>query len=104
MQVQIYTQSHIDGHERMEAFFKESIATTLKRFEDKVTRLEVHISDENNHKTADNDKRCVIEARVAGMAPIAVTNHSDTTEKAILGAIDKIKKSLEHAFDKLRTH
>ncbi len=104
MQIQINTNNHVDGHERMETYFREEITTALKRFEDKITRIEVHLGDENSHKSGTADKRCNIEARIAGMHPVAVTNHSDTLEKAIDGAIDKIKKLLDTTFDKMRTY
>lgn len=104
MQIQINTDNHVEGHERMEAYFREQIQKTLKRFEDKITRIELHIADENGHKQGEKDKRCTIEVRVAGLQPLAVTNHSDSNEKAISGAMDKIKTSLETAFDKMKSH
>lgn len=104
MLIEINTDNHIEGREKMERYFSNMLSETLKRFEDKVTRLEVHIGDENSDKEGDNDKRCMIEARVAGMKPVAVTNHSDTIEKAVAGASDKIKRVLETTFDKMRTY
>jgi hypothetical protein len=38
------------------------------------------------------------------MSPIAATNHSDTTEKAVAGAIDKMKHLLTTTFDKMKSH
>jgi ribosome-associated translation inhibitor RaiA len=102
MQIQINTHNHVEGHERMEAYFSETIANALKRFEDKITRIEVHINDENGEKFG--EKRCIIETRIAGMSPIAATNHSDTTEKAVAGAIDKMKHLLTTTFDKMKSH
>lgn len=104
MQIQFNTDNHIEGHERMEAYFSSSIEEALKKFEDKITRIEVHIGDENSAKEGGNDKRCLIEARIAGMKPVAVTNHADTVELAVNGAIDKIKRVLSTTFEKLRTY
>ncbi|RYJ41352.1 HPF/RaiA family ribosome-associated protein [Flavobacterium beibuense] len=104
MQIQINTNNHVEGHERMETYFREVITNSLKRFEDKVTRIEVHVGDENSHKSGDADKKCTIEARIAGMQPVAATNHANTLEKAIDGALDKIKKLLDTTFDKMKTH
>jgi hypothetical protein len=59
----------------------EELGTALARF--KVTRLEVHLADENSDKFGINDKRCLIEARPVNMQPVAVTNHADT-EKAFM--------------------
>lgn len=105
MQIQIRTDNHIEGSDRMENYFSEVLTTTLKRFEDKITSLEVHISDEKGtEKSGLDDKKCVIEARVNGLPPQAVTNHAPSVELAIKGAADKIKKVLEHTFDKIKSH
>ena len=104
MIVQINTDNNVEGHARLKSQIAEELATTLVRFEDKVTRLEVHLGDENSEKSGVNDKRCLIEARPINMQPVAVTNHADSTEKAFHGALDKIKKVLETTFEKKRTY
>jgi len=104
MQIQFNTDKTIEGHERMQVHFSEEISESFKRFEDKITRVEVHVGDENNEIDAVADKRCLIEVRLAGKNPIAVTNNADTIEKAISGATDKMKKLLNTTFEKLRTY
>lgn len=104
MQVQFNADKTIDGHERMQVYFSEVIAESFKRFEDKITRVEVHVGDENNDKFGVDDKRCMIEVRLSGKNPLAVTHHADTIEKAISGATDKMKKVLTTTFEKLKTH
>jgi ribosome-associated translation inhibitor RaiA len=104
MQIQFNTDKTIEGHERMQSHFTEEITESFKRFEDKITRVEVHVGDENNEKFGLDDKRCLIEVRLAGKNPVAVTNHADTIEKAISGATEKMKKLLNTTFEKLRTY
>lgn len=104
MQIQFNIDNSIEGHERTENYFAPILQESLKRYEDKITRLEVHLADENGEKSTPDDKRCLIEARVAGLKPIAVTNHGDTVEKAIKGATDKLKSALEHSLGKLQSH
>lgn len=104
MQIQFNTDSTIEGHERMQTHFRGVISESFKRFEDKITRVEIHVGDENNEKFGVDDKRCLIEVRLAGKNPLAVTNHDSTIEKAISGATDKMKKLLTSTFEKLRTH
>jgi ribosome-associated translation inhibitor RaiA len=104
MLVQINTDKNVEGHERLESYFSEELKKALSRFEDKVTRIEVHLGDENSEKSGVNDKRCLIEARPEKMQPVAVTNHADTIEKAFQGAMEKIKKVLETTFEKKKTH
>ena len=104
MIVQINTDNNVEGNARLKAYIAEEVGTALSRFEDKITRLEVHLGDENSDKSGVNDKRCLIEARPINMQPVAVTNHADTTEKAFQGALDKIKKVLDTAFEKQKAH
>jgi ribosome-associated translation inhibitor RaiA len=104
MKVQINTDSNIEGSVRLESYFASEIEKTLARFDDKVTRIEVHFGDENSTKNSFGDKRCLIEARPANMQPIAVTEHADSIEKAFNGALDKIKKVLKTTFDKQKSH
>ena len=104
MQIQFNTDNTIEGHERMQSHFTNEISESFKRFEDKITRVEVHVGDENNEKFGVDDKRCLIEVRLAGKNPIEVTNHANTIEKAISGSADKMKKLLTTTFEKLRTY
>jgi ribosome-associated translation inhibitor RaiA len=104
MQIQFNIDNSIEGHERTENYFAPILQDALKRYEDKITRLEVHLADENGEKSTPDDKRCLLEARVANLKPIAVTNHADTVEKAIKGATDKLKNALEHSFGKLQNY
>lgn len=104
MTIQINTDNNIENSARLKAYFAEELEKSLHRFEDKVTRIEVHFTDENGDKFGLNDKRCVIEARPENMQPIAVTEHSDTIEKAFSGALDKIKKVLTTTYEKKRTY
>ena len=46
----------------------------------------------------------MLEARIEGMHPIAVTDQAGTTEHAINGALDKLKASLDAIFGKLKTY
>lgn len=104
MTIQINTDNNVEGHARLGSYFSEELKKTLSRFEDKITRLEVHLGDENSEKSGGSDKRCLIEARPVNMQPVAVTNHADTIEKAFQGALDKIKKVLETTFEKQKTY
>jgi ribosome-associated translation inhibitor RaiA len=103
MQIQVNTDHHIDGHERMNQFVSTTIADSLKRFEAKLTRVEVHFHDENGKdKHGDDDIRCVIEARPRGLKPITVKDDAGSVDAALGGAIEKLERALEHAFGKLQ--
>ncbi len=104
MTIQINSDNHIKGSENLIERFKETITNSLKRFENQVTRVVVHLNDENGSKSGQKDKRCLLEARLEGMQPIAVTHHANTLDEALKGAIDKIKTSLETSIGKLRSY
>lgn len=104
MQIQINTDKNVEGNERLVSYFTSELQNELTRFDDKITRIEVHFGDENSNKTGKNDKRCLIEVRIAKMQPIAVTDYGDSIEKAFYHALNKIKKVLEGTFEKMKEH
>jgi len=62
----------------------------------------VHLSDENADKSGEHDKRCLMEARLEGRQPIAVTHRAATLDQAIDGAADKLTQMIESTLGRLR--
>lgn len=104
MTIQINTDNNLTVHETFEAELDSLLSEQLSRFSEHITRLEVHLSDENGSKNGLEDKRCMIEARLEGKQPIAVTDVADTYDNAVDGAIEKLKTSLETITGRLRAH
>ncbi len=104
MQIQFNTDKNVDGNEGLIASSRNIVTEELSRYSQQITRVEVHFSDEDGNKDGQNDKRCLVEARLAGMNPVAVTNQANTHEKALFGAIDKLKNSLEKITGRLKTY
>ena len=102
MTIQFNTDNNVSLSEELRTPLISMISEELTRFRDQITRIEVHLSDENSDKQGSNDKRCIIEARLAGMKPIAVINHANTHEQAVGGAVDKLKNSLDSILGRLR--
>lgn len=102
MHIQINTDVNIEGTEALAAHVKEVVKSHLNRFSDRITRIEVHLSDQNSDKSGQHDKRCMMEARVEGRHPTAVTHDAANLDAAVEGAADKLKRSLESTFDKLK--
>jgi ribosome-associated translation inhibitor RaiA len=92
MQILINTDHHIEGHEALAAWATSEVEKAMSRHTDHITRVEVHLGDENGNKTGLNDKRCVMEARLEGRQPLAVTEHAPTLYLAISGAADKLTR------------
>ncbi len=104
MTIQINTDKNLSVHEAFKAKLNGVLTEELSRFSEHITRLEVHLSDENGGKDGQNDKRCMIEARLEGRQPIAVTDEANDYELAVSGAIEKLKASLETIVGKLKHH
>lgn len=103
MIVQVNTDHNISGSQDLSSHVEDVVSDSLSHFGERITRVEVHLSDENSHKSSSDDKKCVLEARMAGMQPIAVTHQGETIEHALHGAADKLKKVLESAIGKLNS-
>jgi len=103
MQILLNTDRNIEGHEALATRVSEEVESALKRFSDRITRVEVHLSDENSDKKGGNDDmRCVMEARLEGRQPVAVTHHAATLDQAIDGAADKLASLIESTLGRLR--
>ena len=103
MQVQVHTDRHIQSDERLAEFIRDTLQAKLSRFADHLTRIEVHLGDENGQQKRDSsDKRCLLEARFEGLDPVAVTEHAANVSQAITGAADKMQRKLATVTGKLR--
>ncbi|AXK55719.1 HPF/RaiA family ribosome-associated protein [Pseudomonas protegens] len=102
MQIQVHSDNHIQSSLRLEEWVRSTVESTLERYEEDLTRVVVHLRDENGGKSGPDDMRCQLEARPKGHQPISVTHKADTLEQAIDGATIKLESALEHMFGKLR--
>ena len=104
MHIQINTDINIEGREKLAAYVKGVVESTLSRFREQITRVEVHLSDENGHKSGQDDKRCMMEVRIEGRQPTAVTHQAANLDQAINGAADKLQRSIESTLGRLHDH
>jgi len=102
MQIQVNTDDNIEGGQGLSAQVEAAVEKSLGRYRGQITRVAVHLADENSEKGGDADKRCMMEARLEGRPPTAVTNHAPTLELAIVGAADKLLKVIESTIGRLR--
>ena len=101
MQIQVNTDHNIDGVEALAAHVKTVVEGALARFAHQITRVEVHLSDEAGGKGGDESIRCVMEARIDGHQPVAVTDNNATVHQAIAGAATKIEHAVDHVLGRL---
>lgn len=102
MQININTDSTIEARAGLNEHVQTVVDSAIHRFREHITRVEVHLSDNNSQKSADGDNRCLMEARVTGYQPIAVSDHAATLHQAISGAADKLKRAIDNALGKLQ--
>ena len=102
MRIQVNTDSNIEGREKLTVHVRSVVESALNRFSDQITRVEVHLSDQNGDKSGQDDKRCMMEARLKGRQPTAVTHDAATLDQAVDGAADRIQRSIESALGRLQ--
>ena len=97
MQILINSDHHIKGGESANETVESIVGAAVDRFADRITRIEVHLSDTNGPKHGERSKRAVMEARIGGLRPVAVAHEAPNLLSAVESAADKLKRSLEHA-------
>ena len=104
MKIQVNTDVHIDGTEAVAAQVSATVEQALARFVPYVTRVEVHLSDENGGKSGQHDHRCMLEARLKVGQPVAVTDQAASLERAVHGAAHKLAHLLNSTLGRLHDH
>lgn len=79
---------------------EKRVAEVLAPFAEKLTRVEVHLRDENAHKGG-KDTRCTMEARPRGLDPVAVEAIEEGPREAVRAALTKLHSLLATRFGKL---
>jgi hypothetical protein len=95
MQVLVNSDHHITGSESVSQRVQGVVHDALDRFGERVTRVEVHLNDVNGAKLGDRDKRCMMEARLSGLKPIAVSHQAPTLREAMEAAADKLERAVD---------
>jgi hypothetical protein len=102
MKIQVNTNNNVEGSDALTLLVEAEVQSGLERFEDRLTRVEVHLGDESGEKDGSGaDKRCLLEARPIGMQPVVVTDFADTVERAVAGATRKMQSLLNSTFGRI---
>jgi ribosomal subunit interface protein len=101
MQIQINSDHHITGSPELARRVQALVRDTLDRYSDRITRVEVHLNDLNSIKGGSKDKRCLMEARLGGLGPVAVNHEAENLNLAIDGAMEKLERAIEHKLGKV---
>ena len=101
MQVQVNTDNHIEGNEKLIEHVRGVVAKALKKVGGRVTRVEVHLTQEN-HGSGPEAIKCVMEARAERHQPTTVSHYAPTVKLAVVGSADKLDRALGNLFGKQR--
>jgi ribosome-associated translation inhibitor RaiA len=74
---------------------RAAVEHALKHHQDQITRVEVHLADENAGKHDQHDQRCMLEARLKGRQPVTATAFEATLPQAVKSAAEKLARVLD---------
>jgi len=103
MHIEVNASHDIKGGESLQAEVAAMIEGSIGRFSEHLTRVEAHISDTNGPKGGDSDIRCALEARPAGLQPLAVTANGPNVAQAVDAAAEKLARALDTLVGKQMT-
>lgn len=104
MHVEVRTDNHIHGSEKLFEEIADGLKDSLKHHEGQITRVEVHLADVNGPKGPADDKRCLMEARIAGHQPIIASHQAASVHEAVEGASTKLARAIETTLGRLHEH
>jgi ribosome-associated translation inhibitor RaiA len=104
VQIQVHTDKNVTVSDGMVQRVKAELESALSRFGNQITRVEVHLGDENAGGSRGSDKRCTIEVRSAGKQPVAVTHHAASVGEACSGAVHKLATLIENRHGRSNSH
>ncbi len=90
----------VDRSDALDEHVRGSIEGDLSRFAERITRVEVHVGDENAHKGGAADKRVLLEARPAHMDPLVVEHFGEDLYTTVSEASHKLQRALTHKFER----
>ncbi|MDE3201501.1 MAG: hypothetical protein KGN79_11345 [Acidobacteriota bacterium] len=101
MKVQVNSDKTIAMSARFTQFVEKDVNHILRRFAARLTRVEVHLSDIDNVKKGQADKRCLLEARPAGARPRTASAVATKVDLAVTAAAEKMQSVLGTYFGRL---
>lgn len=101
MEINVNTDNTIDRHQGLDERVRETVEGAIGRFSEQVRRVDIHLSNENSQKQEDGSNYCMMEARVAGYAPVVVHAHAENLHLSISNAASKLQRALDHTLGRL---
>lgn len=91
----------VEHSDALESWSRERVQKQLGHLTDRLTRVEVHLRDDNSAaKSSHDDKRCVMEARIAGRRPLAVEHSGGDMYKVIDETAGKLSRAVKNDIER----
>jgi len=103
MLVQVKTDNNISGSENLISEVQSEVAGVLDHYVERITRVDVFLSDMNAKKSG-IDKRCVMEAHVAGLQRLAAEHQASTLMEAVSGAVERLERIIGKTIERRGDH
>jgi hypothetical protein len=104
MEVLVHSESAVDVRPDLDRHVRGVLTSRLARYRDRLTRVSVGFADENRRQVGVPDLRCTIEARPAGLDPVAVTANAPGLVACFDAAVEKLMSVLQTRLGKEADH
>ena len=102
MQILVDADDRLHGSEDLMTRIEGVMEGALERFSERITRVEVHLSDLHSFRSGERDMCCHMAAHAGGLKPIAVSHEAVTLTEAIHAAASKLERALDHALGRVK--
>ncbi|MDQ8198425.1 HPF/RaiA family ribosome-associated protein [Pelagicoccus enzymogenes] len=102
MQILINTDRSLEGREALFAYIRKVVAHSLSHQSEHITRVEVHLADENGAHDGSKEMRCTMEARLEHHQPLAISHEAANIHQVVNGATEKLAQLVKRTLRKLR--
>jgi hypothetical protein len=104
MRIELKTDTDIEGHDELARYLETVVTAALEHDLAKVASVDAHISGVSSPAEGGADGiRCMLQARLEVLHPLAVTHQAQTVHETVRGAAAKLKHAVNLALgrDKL---
>ena len=102
MQIQI-NGADVKATPAIEETVENEVTHALRHHAEQVTRVEVHLHDENGPKHG-KDMRVVMEVRLAGHQPMTVDSHGVDLYAVVKDTASKLERAVKHKLERHDAH
>ncbi len=100
MKLQI-NYAEMESTPAIEQRITDKVDHALRHTGEHVTRVEVHVRDDNRGKGGPNDKRVTMEARIAGRQPLVVEDTGSDLYRVIDSSAEKLRRAVKNELERL---